>query len=451
MENKKEILIKNLKFYFEILNKLFTKKDKFYSEFRVFYSKIKQNELTDIDTKSLTEMILMSLETNNLRIFEKCVSFIESLMSHELLDPKIFPNIVTQLLNHLFDKSSQNDDNVNYKILNLCLVLYTNKKFVVNGANILLIVRICLFIFLTSLNPTCQNIAKITLIQILDYFLEKTKTYFLKNSLNLSKTLDLNNEVEKDHQIEDSINSKKFISKLLNHYLDIIEIDSLNDDQNKEHINGDNIGINGDKNVNFFSQYVKFMYNNPEKKEIESLFNDVKIVNKDTKNELGYVIGTYGWCANCRKTSKYFSYLIKFPVCSGECEIKMFGNEKIIEIDEDISETIKDDFVNIFKCLSILSVKEIKETPKLEKINIRLRIFCLNLMQKMIIKNGIYFINNNQIIQIIREYTMDSLVKNSMSNDVDTLEISLNLFCNLMTYFKEYLKDQIEIFINKLF
>jgi len=190
--------------------------------------------------------------------------------------------------------------------------------------------------------------------------------------------------------------------------------------------------------------------------KIETFFSDlsdinIKLDNLDIKNEIGSSSGPYGWCVNCRNPSIYFSDKILFPLCSSECEIKMMGLGKLIEIDNIIETgSLKDDFINTFKVLSKLSVKDIKSTAYLEQINQKLREFSLEILQTLINRGGKYFSSDYKLIQVIKEFTIESLVKNSLSNEMNIFRLSVNMFYSILPFFRENLKDQIEIYINSV-
>ncbi len=99
MDNKKyEILQKNLLTCFENIKNKIGKKDKYYSELKDSYNMLKEffkkNEQSDLIIQKYTKFLLMSLETNNLKILEKSIVCIETLISYEILDQKIYPDLL---------------------------------------------------------------------------------------------------------------------------------------------------------------------------------------------------------------------------------------------------------------------------------------------------------------------------------------------------------------------
>ena len=432
MENNCDLLIKHLKFNFEQIKAIISQKDIRYADFKIICTRIKEsNEFTNDDIKYFIEIIVNFMENKNLKIFEKCISCIEKIISLNLFEFNYFPNFTINVLNNLLDKSSQNNDAANFKILNLCLVLYTNRQFNPKGSNFQLIIRICLFIILTSTNPSCQNIAKITLIQIMDYFLVNCNDSFL----NLGNILYNSNEDREEINMSTKFINMDFMNRYLTHCVDIVV---LSFDYQKNN------------SISFLCKFINNYNLDSESNILEENINNLFEINfnENTKNEIGYLRGRYGWCYYCRKSANYYSSVLKFPFCSQFCEESTHNigiYNKPIETDN-----VKEDFISIFKYLSILSIKDIKDNKKVEKINLKLREFCLELMHKMLITSGKHFRKNNEMIEVIRGYTIDSLVKNSLSNDVNNCKISLALFVSLIKYFRQNLKDKIDIFIDKV-
>src|SRR4051812_26263488 len=119
MDNKKnEILQKNLLSCFENIKNKIGKKDKYYSELKDSYTMLKdlqkKNEPAELIIQKFTKFLLMSLETSNFKILEKSILCIETLISYEILDPKIYPDLLKNLIDLMFEKSTLSDDNINY-------------------------------------------------------------------------------------------------------------------------------------------------------------------------------------------------------------------------------------------------------------------------------------------------------------------------------------------------
>jgi len=549
---------------YDILNKIFIatfdnvkknlgKKEPLYLKLKTAYTNIKENHPESQTSEGIKEnlnLLISILENNLVKITEKALNGLDQIISTGQLEIKILQEKVQLILENLFSKSNMGDDNLNYKILNLCLVLYTNKNIKINGMSLINLIKICLNVFLLTKNSNCQNAAKSTLIQILDLIIEKVENSINTHKLNLklkNKYIGQNNmlgnfsnKLVKVNSTENSVintkssaNSqmdkkdskeiefkttllnkndfgvpvqhKKLTEKYMNFYLDILEIDNFI--KNNPFLNEENKEIN----LNTFLEGIKEILEKPEeevnlleKEERDSIssnsfkkrnseisnpsninsnpnftvseakysmvknfFENFKLENLKLKNELAKPIGKYGWCINCREKSLFFSDRIFYPICSNECEkeIQKLTNsiksdlnlEEQIKIEETCKNVIspevelfKEDYINTVKILSKLSIKESKQQANVEEINLRLRELCLELIQLLLIKGSKFFQKETKLLQVIKECTIDSLVKNTMSNEMNIFKLSVSLFLTIISYYREHLKIEMEIFINKV-
>lgn len=555
---------------FDVLNKIFLttfdnvkknlgKKEPLYLKLKTAYTNIKENHPDSQTNEGIREnlnLLISILENKLVKITEKALNGLDQIISTGQLEIKILQEKVPSILENLFSKSNMGDDNINYKILNLCLVLYTNKNLKINGMSLINLIKICLNVFLLTKNSNCQNAAKSTLIQILDLIIEKVENsinasnllYKRNNSNNnttnnnvlgnfSNKLVKINNtnntegsnilntkssEKRDSKEIEFktallnkndfgvNIQHKKLMEKYMNFYLDVLEIDNYFKNSNSSEENN-NININflegikellekpEEDNINLMENEEKerdsissnsnsFKRRKSEKSQnnnnplninetkylsIKQFFENFKLENSKLKNELSKPIGRYGWCINCRNKSIFFSDRIYYPICTNECEkeiqkltnsIKSDLNANVdeqIQIDENNSknpsnyispevELFREDYINTVKILSKLSIKELKQQSNIEEINLRLRELCLELIQILLIKGAKYFRSENKLLQVVKECTIDSLVKNTMSNEMNIFKLSVSLFLTIISYYRENLKIEMEIFINKV-
>ena len=91
MENNCDLLIKHLKFNFEQIKAIISQKDIRYADFKIICTRIKEsNEFTNDDIKYFIEIIVNFMENKNLKIFEKCISCIEKIISLNLFEFNYF-------------------------------------------------------------------------------------------------------------------------------------------------------------------------------------------------------------------------------------------------------------------------------------------------------------------------------------------------------------------------
>jgi hypothetical protein len=556
---------------FENVKKNLGKKEPLYLKLKTAYSNIKENHPDSQTSEGINENlnVLISIFENKIvKITEKALNGLDQIISTGQLEIKILQEKVHLILENLFSKSNMGDDNLNYKILNLCLILYTNKNLKINGMSIINLIKICLNVFLLTKNANCQNAAKSTLIQILDLIIEKVEISINANNINNKsnnnnigqgqnnmlgnftnklvkfKTIDnsvtnlkssantqLENKESKDIEFKTTllnkndfgipVQHKKLTEKYMNFYLDILEIDNFLKNNQNLNLNLNDEKENKENSFNKFLEGIKDKLEMPEE-EIISLDNEdkdsvdidtniqkkrnslnsrnsemsiqinlntntnpnitineqkytnvknylenFKLENLKIKNEISKPIGKYGWCINCRDKSLFFSDRIFYPICSNECEKEIQKLTNSLKSDLNIEEKIqvkdstkniisanvelfKEDFINTVKILSKLSIKESKQQSNVEEINLRLRELCLELIQLLLIKGAKFFQKDTKLLQVIKECTIDSLVKNTMSNEMNIFKLSVSLFLSIISYYRENIKIEMEIFINKV-
>jgi len=462
MEKRIENLYKLYLSAFDTFKRNASKKDKYQKELKECYNLLKDSSVTFSEPenlKSFSDIFIYALDSNNLKIVEKALLTLDTMISHELIDSKILREMVKTILNQFYAKSMLYDDNINYKILNLCIILYTSKLVNIYGVNLINIFKVCLNIFLSSKNQNCQNMAKLTLIQLVDYMIERLENVYSVNQSKLSiVTLISNSKILKNdpssnpipgsNSVNEMISNKDLykesntvneynllMSKYLNYYIDLIVINSTNPKYEG----------------NFIKKFVGFLNNSESSIELSKLIESQGLDDVEMRNENETKIGKYGWCINCRNAASFFSDKIRFPICSNECEVEILKLNKLIDIDVTVdSANCKDDYINALKILSKLSIREPKQQNYIEQINLKLREFCLELIQSLIQKGAKFFLTDMKLIQVIKESTIDSLIKNTLSNEMNIFKLSLNLFLTIISNYREHLKEEIEIFINRV-
>jgi hypothetical protein len=545
---KTDVLNKIFLNSFENIKKNLNKKDPYYNKVKTAFGNIKENHpdsQTNEGIKYNLTLMISTLETRIIKIIEKVLSTLDQMISLDVIDYKIIQEKVPSILENLFAKSNIGDDNINYKILNLCLIMYSNKNIKINGMNLINLIKICLNVFLLTKNSNCQNASKSTLIQVIDLIIEKVENAIYASSSNnnkfsytansgnnyIGKFNDKLTKIEKDQRVKNQLNNalnsnkidnqnefkttalnkndfavsiqhKHLAEKYMNFYLDILEINNLinirNIDKEKieegenaeqirsindsfilaliENIQKPNEVIVFNNNENEDKEYCSSNSNNNSNKlpkieacaeaknnRLKPLFENLHLGTYKIKNENDKQIGKFGWCINCRNQSAFFSDKIHFPICSNECENEIIKLTNSVKIDLNVEasneannssfaemDNFREDYINTVKILSKLSIKETKQQTNIEEINLRLRELCLELIQLLLVKGAKYFNQEIKLLQVIKESTIDSLVKNSMSNEMNIFKLSVNLFLTIISFYREYLKNEIEIFINKV-
>lgn len=443
-KEKTEILNQLYISAFESFKKYGPRKDKKNQEIKEACILLKDpatNFSTYSQIKKYSLLFAQPFENIPLKNFEKILSITEEIIMNTLVDSSILQEMVELILNYLYKFSNLNDDFINIKILNLCYLIYSCDPISsIHYKNMKKIVIIALNIFISSVNIQCQASAHATLSNIIDYMMKKINFLYKEaksasnKNISFKKSLLPNNN---DNDIQDD-NINSFCHQYINYLVDIV---AINRNYNKE-----------DKENDLISLYIASIMTNTEQAN-NAFINKIKEkIEKDNenKNEINVPIGKCGWCFSCRNGTNDYNKLLNIPLCSNqECERSLIKLASSIDADNKMYNSVyRKDFITTLFSLTKISTKDAKE----ETVRIRNKEFCLSIIQEMINKGSIYFSNDTEIIHIIKENLIDSLFKNTLSNEINNnvFKISFSAFLIIIKKFRSHLKDQIEIFINKV-
>lgn len=398
---------------FEFFKKNSSRKDKKNQEIKEACILLKdpQNFSSPSQIKKYSLLFAQPLENINLKILEKILLVLEEVIMNNLVDNDILYEMIEIILQYLSKFSNLNDDYINIKILNICYLIYSCDSIAqIHIKTMKKIVTLTLHIFISSENIQCQASAHATLSNIIDYMMKKLSGLYLE-----IKSLTSNKE-------EDTLNV--YCENYLNYLVDIIDIN--NNDSNKD--------------TNLVTLYL-----NDIKEDSE---NSHKAFQTELQKKAKKKETEYGYCFNCRNNATKYSDYYRCPLCDKKsCEASIMKMEKILEKEEKMQSSIyRQDFITTLYSLTKLSIKEANE----EIVRIRNKEFCLSIIGEMLNKGAVYFQTDKVVISIIKEKLIDSLVTNTLSNEIKIFKISFSAFLIIIRKFRDNLKDQIEIFINKV-
>ena len=446
-EQKINALIKLYLSSYETYRKNMSKKDKNFQNIKTIQTQLKEHEkyFNSFKNRKICSLLIVEpTDLPNIKIMEKIIDTLEIIMQNDLIDHSILQEMSQRILSyiHKFFQNNEMECNISIKILNICRKIYTNPFTFIHNENFKIIIKIYLRVYLAlKNNSNFHENSKKGLISIIEHILknleesnenEKKHLFDSNNNININFTFE--NDKKKEILNKIQLNEFKFIShKYLNYLIDLIEIQN-------------NTKENSEENNSIISEYIKILQKNYNfnlfKTEIEKLnlesYKD-KLYNENNKNS----IGKYGWCINCRNSANLWSNKLNFPICNNnECE------NEILKIYNNIIS--RSDFLNMLIYLSITSTVGANNQNNDSEVNSSCRYFCLKIIRKMLEKGSKYFINDNDVIYIIKQFVKDSLLQNTLSNDIYIFKSSLKLFLTIFKYYREHLKDQIEIFFNKI-
>ena len=461
-ENQKnEFFYKKLQETYEFYKKNIGKNDEFSKELKNASAELKLQEKEflkshvsfDLIRSSLNNLFL-SFELKNVKILEKSLSTWETFITKDILDHSTLDEGMKIIIKNIGNKTADiNDEALMFKILNFFVAIYKSNKVIISSNLLVIVIKIFLHTYLSQKNPYSQNVAKLSLVQLLEQLTEKIDRSFIKaNSLiSLSSTRNLSNlndtnllsnqKHSKERQISDNDGNMedylRFSGSYLNHLSDLIEInDKLNHSEPKQNELLKNY-------INFCSKSTDTEQESFEHLE-RILKNSAKKAN-DEKNSLG----THGRCVNCCKPSIFFSDKIYFPVCSNFCDNVLSKLKQ--NIDSKFSELnmYKEDFIISIKNLAKLSMKESK-TPNSEMTGLKLREFCLEILHNMLSAGSKFFQNDQKLILVLKEHLLSSLITNILSSEEKIFKLSISLFLTLLSNFREHMKKEIYMFVSRV-
>lgn len=182
------------------------------------------------------------------------------------------------------------------------------------------------------------------------------------------------------------------------------------------------------------------------------------IKNPHIRNENEEESGSFGWCCICRKGAEFYCKSTRAPVCSLKCRNRLLKEEEILEkymkgevvLEENYAISRLVDTISIFKAVSNLQTIQI--SSNVESINQRGKILSLEMLHYIIDRPGVVITNLKEIVLIIKDDIMGSIVRNCLSEEVNLqlFQLSISLFFKIWSTFRQSIKLQISIFIEKV-
>ena len=175
--------------------------------------------------------------------YEKCTNKVMEVILlnfEEIIKSKLLPTYILQEMSHIllryiqqYFKENEIDFNVYNRILNCCVLIYTNNDLFIHNEDLKLILKICLRIYLTTRNKEkVQGIAQKAVHLILEKMLSKIRTgkgdkNQYSSAFYEEKSINPNTPTEEKKRILNdlALNEYKFVcGKYMNFLLDLIEI-----------------------------------------------------------------------------------------------------------------------------------------------------------------------------------------------------------------------------------
>ena len=440
--SKNSQILQNLfKSTFESYKNNLSKKEKNYQIIKNFSQNINIDSYEKLN--ELCIYLTNPCEKFNIKIMDKLTDALNVIYQNDLIPEKILQEMSDRFLKNVlkYFQSNPEDHSIEIKILNTIKQMYFNKKIFLHNQNLKYVIKLHLKIYLMmKLNRSHQIYVPKIMGSFIEFIIknvepnsnEKFKEFWLEESKNNNNinNIDPNSSNENKKKILEQIqlNMFKFISKkYLDFMIDLIEIQNNN-------------------NNDIINKFIKIIQNNNYqslKSEIENL-NLEKIDFYYELKSKNYKMGKFGFCILCRMPANFFSEKIFFPFCekNSQCEIEMMKYLNNV--------LFRSDYLNLLIYFSLTSSLLSDDKNNETEVNVDFRKFCLDAINEMILKGSKNFINDPDVIFIIKEFLKDSLLKNTLTNDIDIYKLSLQLFMSIIINFRGNLKEEIEIFFMKI-
>ena len=172
-----------------------------------------------------------------------------------------------------------------------------------------------------------------------------------------------------------------------------------------------------------------------------------KIMPPKISNEYKHICGFFGWCNICRKTANYYCISRRLPICSFNCKENLFFEENQLN---NLKENFVKDCPLMLKYFSQILSNKITITSYTTEV-VKQKKYSLEIISFIFDNYSKYIYNQKRFIKVIKENLIEGLFKSCLSNEVEIYSLSVRLFFKIFRYFKEYLKPQINYFIEIVF
>lgn len=333
------------------------------------------------------------------------------------------------------------DEQVQLQIIKCLLTILTSSYIEVHDNNMLLPIKTCYNINISSKSLVNQHSARAALTQIINTILQRYDTTSSISSGSLTLTIPNKSSIEQRYNNNNdtvSINSESTtnestINLIYDKYVQIIHDTFGVGDESTNENNDNNI-----TDLEVYDDIADVMLNMIEtvcKQQVERKISSSNMTgNNDNDDNVSTVSGD--------------QHNQQAPVQQPQSN----GTSKDPELAQIIDPFERDAFL-MFRAFCRLSQRPIMDTSQADlknNIEVKSKILSLQLILTTLQNAKPVFKQNRHIISIIRKYLCVSLTKNGVSPITEVFEFSLSIFLSLLVDYKKYLKKQVEIFFREI-
>ncbi|KAH7646405.1 brefeldin a-inhibited guanine nucleotide-exchange protein 1-like [Dermatophagoides farinae] len=305
------------------------------------------------------------------------------------------------------------DDEVQLQIIKALLTIVTSQSCPVHEGSILLVIRTCYNIYLSSKKLVNQTTAKAALTQMLNVIFSRME----------------------------SISSTPSSSSLTDAFGNAIETSNC-DNWDARSLTNETILSN-----ELFDIYYQHVSDSDALNSIETIVNDViTTVCKYSEGDNISIQSNKTQVSLTTISSKTSHSLANVN------SISLDGFETNDTIHLSFENIYQKDAYLIFRSLCKLSMKRLMDNSfDMKSHELRSKILSLQLILQILQNSGPVFQHSDMFAVAIKQYLCVALSKNGVSNIPEIFELSLAIFLALFQKFKTYLKMQIEVFFKEIF
>jgi len=302
------------------------------------------------------------------------------------------------------------DESVELRLLKALLTAVTSPTLHVHGQALLLIIRACYQVYLTSRSDVNQTTAKAALTQVVGVVFQRMEAgneQIVPPPIQVADALGL--------PPADASNMSAFVQQFLHDVVAAVDPwGSLTKDVSK--------GLD----EAFVEEGHALVRKNEEAAALPKVDAFIDPCDQTSREQIE-------WREEIESNS-----LLSFSLASQNDAAK--SDSKTVET------TLQKDSFLVFRALCKLSIRSMDKTPGGDLTTIRGKVLALELLKILLDNSGPIFMTSDRFISAIKQYLCLSLLKNAASNIPQVQRLCASIFLVLLLNFRKYLKAEVGVF-----
>merc|ERR1712228_750594 len=408
-------------------------------------------------------------------IVEVALDSIQKLMAQSILTGQILDRngkpLIDVMVRTICDCCSIESEKVQLQIVKAILTLATSQNCEVHGQSLLMCLRACYNIFLSTKNIDVQTSAKAVLTQIVCAVFQK---------MEKTQQLSLKKQAAKHNKSESHLLCRSVIVGLSNQisiehtYDQIIPYQELSQSASPKSPSNDELK----------EDEIEQTEEQKSEKQNES---KTKNLSKSIK------CGKFGWCVLCASPASHYCIQTRDPVCSLDCKManlknsinflqhtlnksdQSSSNDTISRLQLAYKSTVlTNDGHILFRALCRQAHKTLPtdniskpeshsswldfKIPRLfdphsamKPLALKSKVLSLELLRLVFSNTGQSFKSSHRFIDAVRECFVPVVTENAVSTVENIFQLAVNMFALLVEGYRKYLKNEIGVLLDNVF